>query len=190
MTSLLPGDVVLFGGTIGNYHHSGIYAGSGKVWDALDNNIPVQEHPFSKVYSDYGNVFDGAYRYTAQSATPLSMTTTSLPGGTVYSTSHRSYSATLHATGGHPPYVWSLAAGLQAPATRPGAAEHRGDLGEGHQGRGLHVQGRGGGHQDGGLRQGDGGQVPRDQDLVAGLAGIGSGKRRSKISSSPIKATV
>ena len=111
LTSLLPGDVVFFGGTIGNYHHSGIYAGSGKVWDALDNNIPVQEHPFSKVYSDYGNVFDGAYRYTTQTAAPLSITTKSLPGGTVYAASHRSYSATLHAAGGHPPYMWSLAAG-------------------------------------------------------------------------------
>ena len=102
---LQPGDVVFFGGTIDSYHHSGIYAGDGKVWDALGNatngaNIPVQKHSFSSIYSDYGNVYDGAYRY-------LSVATTPLPGGSV---AHR-YSGSLRVMGGRSPDVWSLASG-------------------------------------------------------------------------------
>jgi len=41
----------------------------------------------------------------------LSITTASLPGGTVGQT----YSATLGATGGNPPYAWKLAAGSARP---------------------------------------------------------------------------
>jgi cell wall-associated NlpC family hydrolase len=116
VSSLLPGDAVFFGGTIGDYDHSGIYAGNGEVWDALDNGIPVQEHEFSAIYSDYGNVYDGAYRFTAAVTPPppppaLSITTASLHNGTIYKVTHKSYSATLHATAGTPPYAWSLAAG-------------------------------------------------------------------------------
>jgi hypothetical protein len=40
-------------------------------------------------------------------SSPLSITTPSLPGGSVGQT----YSATLGATGGNPPYTWRLAAG-------------------------------------------------------------------------------
>ncbi len=101
---LLPGDVVFFGGTIRSYKHSGIYAGDGEVWDALDNNIPVGEHTFAVLYSDYGNVYDGAYRY-------LSIATTPLPVGTT----QKSYSATLHATGGPLPYTWSPAGSKPLP---------------------------------------------------------------------------
>ena len=101
---LLPGDVVFFGGTIHSYKHSGIYAGDGNVWDALDNNIPVREHMFAALYSDYGNVYDGAYRY-------FSIATTPLPVGTT----QKSYSATLHATGGPSPYTWSPAGSKPLP---------------------------------------------------------------------------
>ena len=45
------------------------------------------------------------------------MSTTSLPGGTVYSVGHKTYSATLHATGGNTPYTWSKASGSKALPT-------------------------------------------------------------------------
>jgi alpha-tubulin suppressor-like RCC1 family protein len=46
------------------------------------------------------------------SSAPLAVTTTSLPGGTAGLT----YTATLAATGGTPPYSWSVAAGSTLPA--------------------------------------------------------------------------
>ena len=116
---LKPGDVTFWGGTINDYHHSAIYAGvatSGRfkgqpvVWDALDNNIPVQEHTMGNLIAE-GYTYEGAYRYSAGTVPVLTITTTSLPAGTVYSTTHKSYSATLHAAAGHPPYRWSLAPG-------------------------------------------------------------------------------
>jgi hypothetical protein len=43
---------------------------------------------------------------------PLSITTTSLPAGEVYSTAHKvKYSATLTASSGNPPYSWEVVAG-------------------------------------------------------------------------------
>ena len=43
---------------------------------------------------------------------PLSITTTSLPSGSVYSKTHKvKYTATLAATSGNPPYTWSVVAG-------------------------------------------------------------------------------
>jgi cell wall-associated NlpC family hydrolase len=117
VATLAPGDVVFFGHTINNYDHSGIYAGGDEVWDALDNNIPVQEHAFSQIFSDYGNVYDGAYRYASLTHPVLAVSTTPLPGGTLYSVSHKTYSATLHATGGNTPYKWSKASGSKALPT-------------------------------------------------------------------------
>ena len=67
---LEPGDVVLWGGTVRLYHHSGIYAGIAKtgtdrgqpeVWDAFDNGYPVQQHSFAFLEKSYN--YDGAYRY-------------------------------------------------------------------------------------------------------------------------------
>ena len=112
---LKPGDVTFWGGSLSDYHHSAIYAGiptSGRfkgqpvVWDALDNNIPVQEHTFNDLIAE-GYGYEGAYRYTAGTVPVLTITTTSLPGGAI----HASYSTALHATAGHPPYRWSLASG-------------------------------------------------------------------------------
>ena len=48
----------------------------------------------------------GSTTLTAQVG-PLAITTASLPGGTVQT----AYSATLAATGGMPPYTWSVASG-------------------------------------------------------------------------------
>ena len=43
---------------------------------------------------------------------PLSITTTSLPAGQVYSATHKvKYSATLTASSGNPPYKWQVIAG-------------------------------------------------------------------------------
>ena len=112
VSELKPGDVVFFGGSIDNYHHSGIFAGNGELWDALDDNIPVGAAEFSAVYSDYGDIFDGAYRYSSDPL--LSVTTASLPAGTVFSSSGKAYSATLHAASGYPPYTWSLVKGSKA----------------------------------------------------------------------------
>jgi NlpC/P60 family len=71
---LLPGDVVFWGGTIDAFQHSGVYAGNGEVWDAVDVNIPVQTHTMSYLSAIYN--YDGAYRYWKSSA-PLT------PGGLV-----------------------------------------------------------------------------------------------------------
>jgi uncharacterized repeat protein (TIGR01451 family) len=49
-------------------------------------------------------------------ATGLRITTTSLPGGSVYSRTNKvTYSTTLTATRGKPPYKWKLAAGSAKP---------------------------------------------------------------------------
>jgi cell wall-associated NlpC family hydrolase len=64
ISDLQPGDVVFFGGTsLGDYTHSGIYVGNGTVWDALEPGDTVQAVPFDTVYSDYGNVYQGAVQY-------------------------------------------------------------------------------------------------------------------------------
>ena len=47
---------------------------------------------------------------------PMGITTTSLPSGSVYSKSNKvTYSATLAASGGNPPYKWSLISGSALP---------------------------------------------------------------------------
>jgi len=62
-TDLQPGDVVFFGGSdLWHYAHSGIYAGGGQVWDALQTGTPVMEHPMTDLYGIYHN-YDGAVRY-------------------------------------------------------------------------------------------------------------------------------
>src|SRR6266550_1775480 len=54
-----------------------------------------------------GSVPSNAATLTVNSAQPLQITTTSLPSGQVQT----SYSASLQATGGTPPYTWSVIAG-------------------------------------------------------------------------------
>jgi cell wall-associated NlpC family hydrolase len=68
-SNIQPGDVVFFGGgstndpVLSQYKHSGIYAGDNEIWDALKPGDSVAEELFSTVYSDYGNVYDGAVQY-------------------------------------------------------------------------------------------------------------------------------
>ena len=59
-----------------------------------------------------GTVYSTAATLTVDPVPPLSITTTSLPPGTVYSTSDEvKYSATLTATSGNPPYKWAVISG-------------------------------------------------------------------------------
>jgi cell wall-associated NlpC family hydrolase len=60
---LRPGDAVFWGGSgIDGFEHSGIYAGDGKVWDAVDVNQPVQTHTMAHLSTIYA--YDGAIRYS------------------------------------------------------------------------------------------------------------------------------
>ena len=58
---LLPGDATYWGGSLGGFSHSGIYAGNGMVWDAIGVNQPVQQHSMSYLSTIYS--YDGAIRY-------------------------------------------------------------------------------------------------------------------------------
>jgi hypothetical protein len=59
-SDLQPGDVVFFGGTdLWHYAHSGIYAGNGEVWDALQTGTPVEEHSIATLQSLYSGYWGG-----------------------------------------------------------------------------------------------------------------------------------
>ncbi len=61
---LVPGDAVFWGGGgINSFAHSGIYAGSGQVWDAIGVNQPVQQHTMTYLSTIYS--YDGAIRFGA-----------------------------------------------------------------------------------------------------------------------------
>jgi hypothetical protein len=64
-SQLQPGDIILFGGSITNYVHVGIYAGNGYMWDA---NTAFKPYPdgvqWRTVKWETGaNKFDGAVRF-------------------------------------------------------------------------------------------------------------------------------
>ena len=85
---LLPGDATYWGGTLGGFSHSGIYAGNGNVWDAIGVNQPVQMHTMTYLSSIYN--YDGAIRYwTPQTVTSGGLVTpvvglASMPDGGGY----------------------------------------------------------------------------------------------------------
>jgi len=67
ISSLQPGDVIFFGGTLQNFLHAGIYAGNGYMWDS---NTPywkygdgVEERLVSAETADATYHFDGAIRF-------------------------------------------------------------------------------------------------------------------------------
>ena len=70
---------------------------------------------------------------------PLTITTTALPAATA----GVAYSATLAATGGTPPYTWSLASGTLPAGTGPPHARQRRDLGNANGDRDLELHRQG-----------------------------------------------
>ena len=103
--ALQPGDVVFFGGSdMWHYAHSGIYAGGGEVWDALQTGTPVGEHTMADLTSIYG-AYDGGVLYSGSvTPPPFGVSTTSLPAATIGTT----YSGQLTAVGGTAPYKWKV----------------------------------------------------------------------------------
>ena len=52
-----------------HYAHSGIYAGGGEVWDALQTGTPVGEHTMADLTSIYG-AYDGGVLYSGSGTPP------------------------------------------------------------------------------------------------------------------------
>ena len=66
--NLQPGDAVFWGGGgINSFVHSGIYAGSGNVWDAIGVNQSVQTHTMAYLSTVYS--YDGAMRFGGPTTT-------------------------------------------------------------------------------------------------------------------------
>ncbi len=81
VASLDPGDAVFFGGGMNNYAHTGIYAGSGEVWDAGTSTTAnpsgsVALTPFSTLFSVYNSAYQGAMDYSG-----LTLVKSPPPGG-------------------------------------------------------------------------------------------------------------
>ncbi len=73
---LQPGDVLFWGGTIDNYHHSAVYIGNGEVWDDFEPGAHVQIHTMAFLEASYQ--YEGAYQYWTAgttSSTPPPATT-------------------------------------------------------------------------------------------------------------------
>ena len=85
-------------------------------------------YTFTTALSNSGNQYEAVFTNSAGSATTTSatltvnillITTSSLPDGSVYSTSNRTiYSQKLTASGGNPPYRWSIANGSLPPGLK------------------------------------------------------------------------
>jgi len=94
VANLEPGDLVFFGGTFGNFLHSGIYAGGGQIWDAnVSYTVTgvgvrpdgVHEEPLSWQYAFVGAVRMGSSS-TTTTTVPSGTTTTTVPSGTTTTT--------------------------------------------------------------------------------------------------------
>ena len=87
------------GATGTSYSFAPTLAQSGEQFRAVFTNV-------------VGAVDTAAATLTVLPVPPLAITTTSLPAGSVYSKTHKvTYTATLTATSGNPPYKWSVIAG-------------------------------------------------------------------------------
>ena len=92
------------------HQHLGATSATLLVRDRRSARTATSTGPSSPTRSGTG--YSTAATLTVQPVPPLSITTTTLPGGTVYSTTDKvKYSATLAATSGNPPYTWKVIAG-------------------------------------------------------------------------------
>ena len=88
---------------------SGATNGNYSLVTALTQNGDQYRAAFT---NPVGTVYSSAALLTVNPVPPLSITTTSLPGGRVYSPTDKvKYSATLTASSGNPPYQWKVTAG-------------------------------------------------------------------------------
>ena len=88
---------------------SGATSGTYSLVTALTQNGYQYRAAFT---NPVGTVYSSAALLTVNPVPPLSITTTSLPSGQVYSSTHKvKYSATLTASSGNPPYKWQVVAG-------------------------------------------------------------------------------
>ena len=88
---------------------SGATNGTYSLVTALTQNGDQYRAAFT---NPVGTVYSSAALLTVNPVPPLSITTTSLPGGRVYSPTDKvKYSATLTASSGNPPYQWKVTAG-------------------------------------------------------------------------------
>ncbi len=79
-------------------------------WNVLDTTTSGSCEKFTATRSSDPSISE--LTGTVFAVVPVQITTTSLPNGSVYSSSNKvAYSATLSAIGGEPPYKWSLASG-------------------------------------------------------------------------------
>ncbi len=94
------------GATSDNYSLPTVLSDNGYLFRAVFNNV-------------VGPATTTAATLTVNVTPPLTITTTSLPGGSVYSKSApATYSATLNATGGNPPYKWKVLSGSLPPGLK------------------------------------------------------------------------
>ena len=123
-SELQPGDLVFFGGgSMAKAQHVGIYAGGGAMWDANDNNVPVQLHKLSwEEKGRDGLPFDGGVRYWSADSGPTSPGAGSSGGG-------GSSGSPSPSGSGEPapsPLPANLPAGAHRPRPRPRTQRRRG----------------------------------------------------------------
>lgn len=111
VTGAAPGFVNLAGQDLHLAQGSScINAGTALAADCLPDYAVTRQyvkHQSSEPRPADGTIDIGAFEYGSVAPQPLSITTTSLPDGTIGA----AYSATLAATGGTPPYAWSIVSG-------------------------------------------------------------------------------
>ena len=88
-------------------------AGATSPTYSLVTSLADNGYQYEAVFSNAaGSTSTNAATLTVLPIPPLTITTTSLPAGTIYQKSLKNtYSATLMASGGNPPYKWSITSG-------------------------------------------------------------------------------